>query len=814
MRWISLCIFMGLLLPSLWAQDTQEIRGRVIDKTSKQPLVGVTVLLFESEPTLATVTDFDGFYKIEVPLGRQQIEARYLGYEPFLSKPIIISAAKEINLDIEMLETVQETGQVTVTAAAASSGNEAINELSVVSTRSFSVEETQRYAASINDPGRMVMAFPGVQANQDTENDIIIRGNSAVGVLWRVEGLDIANPSHFARPATTGGGITVFSASLLSNSDFSTGAFAAEYGNAFSGVFDVRFRKGNLEKREYTFRAGVIGIDFAAEGPIKKGRSSYLINYRYSTLGILAQAGLHVVRENVSNTFQDLSFNLYFSGPKNKDRFTIFGMGGLSQEYWWMLPTDRWQNSLDYVWDANTSNLGVLGTTYTRLIDDKSFFKMSAGVGTNYLNDYQVEPTIAADSTYWLERNNFLTTKFSWHGVYSRKINRKLRLKAGLISTYYLWDLEYGLFQGDSLGYQNYLGQFTPGPRRPLTEAYFDPDQVGDIPTLEGEGELGSTFSQQAYSQASYHVNEKFTINAGAHFLFLALNADWALDPRLSMRYTLSPNTKFTFAYGLHSKIQPFGTYMLSFEGSDGQIYQPNKDLKFTRAHHLIAGVEQMLTPKLRLQVEGYFQQLFNVPISTDPNSNFWFYNLRDNYGTIPMTSEGKGQNYGVDLTLEQFFGKGFFMLFTASAFRSTFKAWEEDYRPARLDNRFSTSLMATKEFIFKNGGVLQLGVKTFFRGGLHHQEADLEASRELGAFVEDQEAAFDASFPPYFRLDTRIAYRKDHKNFSYTLGLDIQNATNKTDNWRAVEYDRNIQSIVLDPNSGLLPVLSFQIDF
>ena len=310
---------LSFLFTNLFAQNpTQVIRGLVLDKDTQFPLIGATVSVVGSDPMIGTTTDFDGNFELSaVPVGRVQLICSYIGYGDYISNPFVLNSARATELSIELIESAVTTEEVVVKAK--QFGNEALNELSILSARSFSVEETQRYAASANDPGRMVMGFPGVQPSRDSRSDIIIRGNSGIGMLWRLEGVDIPNPNHFARRGNSGGGITIFSVSMLSNSDFSTAAFPAEYGNATSGVFDIKFRKGNAKERQHTFRAGMLGMDFSTEGPIDKERgSSYLMNYRYSTLGILNQLGLHLVGERVDNTFQDVSFNLSFPSKDKK----------------------------------------------------------------------------------------------------------------------------------------------------------------------------------------------------------------------------------------------------------------------------------------------------------------------------------------------------------------------------------------------------------------------------------------------------------------------------------------------------------------
>ncbi|MCB9233455.1 MAG: carboxypeptidase-like regulatory domain-containing protein, partial [Bacteroidia bacterium] len=313
---------------------TQSIKGTVIDKDTRQPLAGATIMVTDQNPVMGVISDAEGaFFLANVPVGRHSLRCQFLGYEPFETDGIIISSVKELVMEIELIQASVSGQEVKVTAY--KNLNDPVNDLAVVSSRSFSPEETSRYAGSVNDPGRMALSFPGVQQGRDDgENDIIIRGNSSVGMLWRLEGIDIPNPNHFARPGTSGGGITVFSAQVLGQSDFFSGGLPAEYGNALSGAMDVHFRKGNRTEREYRAKIGLLGMDFMAEGPFAKGKSSYLVNYRYSTLGLLSSMGFYLVGERVTNNFQDLSFNLAFDGKSGKDFFTVFGIGGLSTEHY------------------------------------------------------------------------------------------------------------------------------------------------------------------------------------------------------------------------------------------------------------------------------------------------------------------------------------------------------------------------------------------------------------------------------------------------------------------------------------------------
>jgi hypothetical protein len=309
-------------------QLTQTVRGSITDKITGEALIGAVVVLMDSDPAIGTATDVDGVFKLQsVPVGRITLYAQMLGYKPVSLQDVLVNSGKELVLQIAMEEDLNQIAEVNVTDE--KDKRESINSMAGVSSRTFSVEETQKFAAAVNDPGRMAISFAGVVSGDDGNNMISIRGNSPYGLLWKMEGVDIPNPNHYSNAASSGGGISILSAQLLGNSEFFTGAFPAEYGNALSGVFDLRLRKGNNEKREFTFQAGLLGLDIAAEGPIKKGyNGSYLINYRYSTVGLLGQLGVSFGDEQIN--FQDLSFNLNYQG-KRGGRWSVFGLGGLSE---------------------------------------------------------------------------------------------------------------------------------------------------------------------------------------------------------------------------------------------------------------------------------------------------------------------------------------------------------------------------------------------------------------------------------------------------------------------------------------------------
>lgn len=790
MKHLILLLFCLSIACNSFAQTekTQTVRGKIVDNVSQMPLIGVVVMVDGTE--LNGVSDENGNFTIEnVPLGRKIIKTQYLGYEPYISENLIISSTEEAYLEIGLSEQVEVTETVVVSASNGSdgTGNQALNDLSVVSTRSFSVEETQRYAASIDDPGRMAAALPGVQTDQDNENDVVIRGNSSAGVIWRLEGLEVMNPSHFARPGSTGGGITVFSSSVLGNSDFSTGGFAAEYGNALSGVFDMRFRKGNMVKRQHAVKIGLVGLGVASEGPIKKERSSYLANFRYSTLGILNAMGLYVVRDNVTNSFADLSFCLSFNSKDNKDEVKVFGVGGISDELWSVKDTAEWQTTWDYQYEKAASNLGILGISYRRLINEKSFIKATVGSVFSHIASTQYEPQITnleiRDS---FEVYDYKVLRSQAHIQYSNKFSNQFRIKAG------------GGFH--AITHWLSLNERTDTD----TSNYQYLDHADD----------GTDYLLQAYVQGSLHPTNELTINFGLHALFFALNNTYSIEPRISLQYKPFKNTTLSLAYGLHGQMLPIGTYYIRHTDASGKTTLPNKYLQISKMHHAILSFKQALGFGFRATVETYYQYGFDMPTGRDSFSGYWLYNERQAFGYIPMISQAQSQNYGLDMTIEKSFGHNFFALITGSIFASQYKSFgDTDWLRARTDKGWGMSIMGGYEFVFKKGGVLQLATKCFISGGVRYTPADEAASRAAGYLVEDQNNIFGATSGTYFRLDARIAYRKDHKKLSYTISIDVQNCTN-FQNVRNFAYDRQAAALIPRYQSGILPVLAFQINF
>ena len=773
-----------LISPSLYGQPlTQTIRGTVVDQSLQTPLPGATVVVLGTSPLKGTSTEASGQFRLsQVPVGRQTLQISVVGYKPATLQNISVDAGKELVLTIALEEAVGQLAEVTVKPTIEK--DKPLNEMAAVSARTFSVEETQKFAAAINDPARMATAYAGVVGADDGGNSIVIRGNAPNGLLWRMEGVEIPNPNHFSDLGTAGGGISILSAQLLANSDFLTGAFPAEYGNALSGVFDLRLRRGNNAKREYTVQAGVLGLDVAAEGPISKGyNGSFLVNYRYSTLGLLSKLGLDV--GTGTNVFQDLSFNVYMP-TRRLGTFTLFGFGGLSSSEV-SAPADstKWVYDYDRYNENFQANTGAAGLTHTLPVGHRMLLK-TVVLTSGYGNRYRSTVLQPADGYSASERTNeaYTTQKRILSSTLTYKVNAQHTIRTGLIGTQLIYDLAQRSWE--------------PEHNQVRTRLRVN-DQTSII---------------QGFGQWNYRVSDKLTINTGLHYLRLLLNGTSALEPRGSVQWAFAPNQSVSVGYGLHSQLQNPATYFVMPTDSAGTDTSPlsNRDLGFTRSHHYVLAYDRRLTHYLRLKVETYYQWLYNIPVSARQRDAFAIINRFDGFTDKALANTGKGQNYGLELTLEQFLRNGLYFMLSSSLYNSEYRGSDGVWRNTRWNGHHAQSFLLGKEW-GSGPNVFGLNLKLSYYGGYRTTPINIARSKQLGETVYVDSESFTEQFPAYFRPDVRLSWKKNRPRSTRTLSLDVQNAVNRQNVYNRY-FDPASGTVKTYYSTGLIPVLSYRVAF
>ncbi|MBK9671943.1 MAG: TonB-dependent receptor [Bacteroidetes bacterium] len=771
-------------LPSFAQTITQTIRGNVVDKISQSPLPGVIITLMNSSPIKGCSTDTDGNFKLsEVVIGKQSLRISFLGYKELVLQNLVVNSGKELVITVQLEEDIKAIQEIVVSAKVEK--NKALNPMSTVSTRTFSVEETQKFAAAVNDPARMATSFAGVTQGPDGNNHISIRGNSPNGLLWRMEGVEIPNPNHFSSVGTSGGGISILSSQLLGNSDFSTGAFAAEYGNALSGVFDLKLRKGNNEKREYTFQLGLLGVDAASEGPIKAGyEGSYLVNYRYSTLNLLSKIGVPI--DDGSTNFQDLSFNVSLP-TKKAGNFSVFGFGGLSyQRTNAKKDTAKWSEDSFTQYNSNFySNTGAVGITHTKLFNNQSYLKtILAFSGSQNASKYDKLQEDFVNLTTEQEEKYF-QNKITLSSSYTKKINIKSNVRTGIIV--------------NQLGYNLALK---------------DKQDTTQLTTRIHV--KGATQTLQAFFQWNYKLNNQLTTNLGLHYNHLLLNNSNSIEPRASLKYDVNAHQNITLGYGLHSQLQPIGVYFAQSQSDDGKILTPNNNLALSKAHHIVMGYDVNINSFSHIKAEIYYQHLFSLPISKDTSSTYSIVNSTDGYTTVELVNNGLGKNYGLELTYERFLYKNLYYLLSASLYDSKYKAADGVWYDTRFNTNYTFSFTGGKEWTLsekRKSRVIGFNLKALYVGGFRYTPIDLNASINKGETVVDDNKTFQEKNPDYYRLDIRISVKRNYKKLTSTVALDIQNTTNRK-NVGGQYFNNKTGEINYWYQTPLIPVLSYRLEF
>lgn len=779
-KYLSTTLILILVCCVANAQLTQTVRGVAVDQLTQKPMQGATVNIIDLSKTTTTLQD--GSFKFtNVPVGLHHLQITHIGYKSAVIENIIVTTGKESVFAVSLETDIKMQDEVTVKANA--KRNRPINDMSLVSARAFTVEETQKYAAAVNDPLRMATSFAGVVAADDGRNDIVIRGNSPTGLLWKMEGLDIPNPNHFSNPASSGGGISILSSQLLANSDFITGAFAAEYGNALSGVFDLKLRKGNNEKREYTAQAGILGLNLAAEGPFSsKYKGSYLINYRYSTLNLLEKLGLNVTGGGSTN-FQDLSYNIYLP-TKKAGTFTLFGFMGLSsQDQNGEQDSAKWEKDEDRYRTKFTSNTTMSGVTHNIALAKNT--RLTSGIGYSYTNtkdneNYAEKP----DSLVNTFNDVYKTRKLSLSTTLNQKIGLQQTLRAGVIATFLNFD---------------YYQKSRENPTKPVTEKINISDK---------------TQTAQAFAEWQYKPVNNITLNAGLHFFELMLNNSSSVEPRAAVKWDIDRKNSIAFAYGRHSQMQALGIYFAEAQDATGKTYKPNENLGFTKANHYVFSYSRMFSKKLRFKTELYYQQLFNVPISTSDTNTISTLNVMTDYVTDPMVNTGKGKNYGVEFSLEKYMSNYLYFIANTSFYQSKYTASDGIERNTRFNGNYATSFTGGKDFV-KVGGRKTYGfnIKLIYTGGFRNTPIDLAKSKAGGYTVYIDKEAYSLQNPAYFRTDINVNIKWNRPKYSSTLSLDIQNVTNRQ-NYYNQYFDPTKGSIQTAYQAGLIPILNYKVEW
>lgn len=795
----------------------QTIRGQVTDKVTGTILPGVIVKLKnDSTNLLVSQTDDRGFFKIEnIPVGRRSFIVSLFGYNSVFLSDVIISSGKETFVNIEMEESLIQMNEVVVSA---DDNKDVVSDMQGINVKTFSIEETERYPGSRQDPARMASNFAGVQGTNDSRNDIVIRGNSPSGLLWRLEEIDIPNPNHFAVAGSAGGPTAIINNKYLANSEFYTGAFPANYGNALGGVFDLKMRNGNNQKHERTFQFGILGTELSLEGPINKEKgSSYFVNYRYSTLKMLSGINIKLGTSAVPQ-YQDGAFRFNFP-TKKAGVFSVSGIGGASAIK--IILSGVKERPKELYGDQNrdqyfASSMGVVMLNHSYSINSRTLMKTSlaySGQGLDVdhylvLRDKEFKPN---DTLPKILGYDFFEGKATLAWYIKHKINAKNSFKVGFFAN---------AFQ------VNFYDQVKINSRFDTIANY-----INQKPFNTRINSKESFYLIQPYITYVHKFNEKWTSTIGVFSQYLNLSESITIEPRASLKYQFKPNQSLNFAYGLHSQMQPTYLYFATPDSivRDGKAYinseklQDNKKLDFSKSQHFVLGYDYQIAKYFRTKLEAYYQNLWNVPVYGVPSSVSLLNRGASFNRFFPfytMQNTGTGYNYGLELTLEKTFSKHYFFLYSASLFNSKYKASNGKEFDTDFNGNYVMNLLGGVEYEVGKSKKNSINVsgKFTYGGGKRYSPVNLALSNAIMDVVADDNLVNTLQFDPYQRVDLRIAYKINAKKASYEIALDLVNILN-TKNVLALSYapdpaNINANPLIRNYQLGFLPLFYVKVDF
>lgn len=754
-------------------KPVQTIRGTVIDSKSNTPVEFATVSIL-AHPSLGAITDSLGQFQIKnVPVGRYNIQTSYMGYSTNIINEVLVTSSKEIHLDISLNENVHLLNEIVVHPEVKKA--EPVNPMAITGGRMISMEEASRFANGFDDPARLSSAFAGVAGDVGT-NAIAIRGNSPQYTQWRLEGVEIPNPTHFADITGLGGGIlSALSTQVIGNSDFYNGAFPAEYNNALSGVFDMHMRNGNNQKYEHAFQVGLMGIDLASEGPIsKKQGSSYLFNYRLSTTS-LASGG----QSNLK--YQDLSFKLNFP-TKKAGTFSIWGLGLIDRNKADAEERSEWETQADRQSAENKIEKLVGGITHKYFIDENTYLRSSLSATYSKDRISADQETLDGQSIHVGDIQNR-----KWDILFNSYINKKFSSKhtnrSGISISGLNYDLDYKV--SPNFGLDKPMEQISKGN--------------------------GKSMVLSAFSSSVVDISRHVTASIGISTQYFALNDNWSVEPRLALKWKPVNNHFFSVAYGLHSRREKLDYYFIE-QDIDGKK-STNKYLDFSKAHHISFSYDWNIKSNLHVKIEPYYQYLYNIPVET--NSSFSLINYENFYLDRILINKGVGKNYGIDITLEQYMTNGFYYMLTGSLFKSKYKGGDNTWRNTRMDRSFLLNALAGKEWMVgkRKQNMFSVNARLFFHGGDRYTPVDEEKTNEEHDIIFDESKAFSKKFSPVLNGDISVNYRINKRKLSHEFSLKLLNVGIRT-GMHFYQYNEKTNKIKKEDGTGLIPNISYKLYF
>ena len=738
-RLLSLLLFCNITISFLLAQPVHQVKGTVIDKSSRQPLEFINVMIVGLNK--GGVTNAEGKFSIgQVPPGIYRLQASAIGYKT-VTTPEYMLSTRDLHIQIEMEENQTELEGVTVTASPFRRDIE-----SPVSLRIIGLQEIEKSPGANRDISRIVQSYPGVAFSPiGYRNDLIVRGGSPSENRFYLDGVEIPNINHFSTQGASGGPVGILNADLIREVNFYTGAFPTDKGNALSSVLDFKLRDGDMERNSLKATLGASEVSLASNGHLGK-KTSYLVSVRQSYLQFLFDMlGLPFLP-----TFTDAQFKLKTRFDA-RNELTVLGLGGIDKM---KLNTKADDEDNEYI------------LSYLPKIQQETF---TLGAVYRHYAGAHVQSVVASHS-YLNNRN----TKYQQNDesdpehlmlrLRSTEQNTQLRLENS--SSFRNWKVTVGT----SLDYSQYSNTT-------FQKVYTDRAQTFDYHTYLGIMRWG-LFGTVNYTS----IDERFTASLGLradanNYSAAMKDLSDQLSPRLSLSYQLTEHWSLSGNAGLYYQLPPYTA--LGFKNNNG-LYANKYALRYMQVSQGSIGLNWRKGDTFEVSVEGFYKDYDKIPLSVADGIPLTCKG--NDYGVIGnelLTSTAQGRSYGAELLLKWLVAKKLNLASSFTLFKSEYRTDKEsEYIASAWDNRFIFNLRGT----YNLPRHWSVGMKVSCIGGAPYTPYDADKSSLVTAWNAQGKPYYDYTryneerLPAFTQVDIRIDKTFYLKRCMLGFYIDLQN--------------------------------------
>ena len=738
-RLLSVLLLCHITISFLWAQPVHQVKGTVIDKSSRQPLEFINVMIVGLNK--GGVTDAEGKFSIEqVPPGIYRLQASAIGYKT-VTTPEYILSTRDLHIQIEMEENQTELEGVTITASPFRRDIE-----SPVSLRIIGLQEIEKSPGANRDISRIVQSYPGVAFSPiGYRNDLIVRGGSPSENRFYLDGVEIPNINHFSTQGASGGPVGILNADLIREVNFYTGAFPTDKGNALSSVLDFKLRDGDMERNSVKATLGASEVSLASNGHLGK-KTSYLVSVRQSYLQFLFDMlGLPFLP-----TFTDAQFKLKTRFDAQNE-LTVLGLGGIDKM---KLNTKADDEDNEYI------------LSYLPKIQQETF---TLGTVYRHYAGAHVQSVIASHS-YLNNRN----TKYRQNDE-SNPDNLTLRLRSTEQNTQFRLEnsssfRNWKVTVGANLDYSQYSNTT-------FQKVYTDHAQTFDYQTYLDIMRWG-LFGTINYTS----IDERFTASLGLRAdanNYSAAMKDMTdqLSPRLSLSYQLTEHWSLSGNAGLYYQLPPYTA--LGFKNNNG-LYANKYALRYMQVSQGSIGINWRKGDTFEVSLEGFYKDYDKIPLSVADGIPLTCKG--NDYGVIGnelLTSTAQGRSYGAELLLKWLIAKKLNLASSFTLFKSEYRNNKEsEYIASAWDNRFIFNLRGT----YNLPRHWSVGMKVSCIGGAPYTPYDADKSSLVTAWNAQGKPYYDYTryneerLPAFTQVDIRIDKTFYLKRCMLGFYIDLQN--------------------------------------